>query len=191
MGEPSLLQLFVRPLEAAGIDYFVTGGVAAIVYGEPRFTRDIDLVLAIHPGHADRFLALWPEAEFYAPPRETFLVESARADYGHFNLVHIDTGLSAVCYVAGTSPLHAWAFSKAHRIDIESLAVRIAPVEYVIVQKLSYFQQSGSTRHLEDIARIRRIQGDAIAPAALQPWLSAMGLDEAWTRACALDPEQL
>jgi hypothetical protein len=37
----------------------VTGGVAKIIYGEPRFTRDIDLVLAISPAEARRFLHAW------------------------------------------------------------------------------------------------------------------------------------
>jgi hypothetical protein len=36
---PDLIDLFVRPLDAVGIPYTVTGGVASVVYGEPRFTR--------------------------------------------------------------------------------------------------------------------------------------------------------
>jgi hypothetical protein len=43
--EPSLISLFVRPLNQLGIPYMVTGGVASVIYGEPRFTRDIDLVI--------------------------------------------------------------------------------------------------------------------------------------------------
>ena len=42
VAEPRLIALFVRPLNECGISYLVTGGVASIVYGEPRFTRDID-----------------------------------------------------------------------------------------------------------------------------------------------------
>ena len=46
--EPDLIELFVAPLEAAGItDYMISGSVASIEYGEPRATLDIDLVLLI------------------------------------------------------------------------------------------------------------------------------------------------
>ena len=44
MPEPELFLLFVRPLNRANIRYMVTGSVAAIFYGEPRLTHDVDLV---------------------------------------------------------------------------------------------------------------------------------------------------
>ena len=31
--------------------------VAAVVYGEPRFTRDVDIVVALEPGDATRLAA--------------------------------------------------------------------------------------------------------------------------------------
>jgi hypothetical protein len=36
---------FTQPLEDAGIDYMVSGSVAAMLYGQPRFTTDIDLIV--------------------------------------------------------------------------------------------------------------------------------------------------
>ena len=45
MPEPELFLLFVRPLNRAGIRYAVTGSVAAIFYGEPRLTHDVDFVV--------------------------------------------------------------------------------------------------------------------------------------------------
>lgn len=190
MAEPSLLECFVRPLNASAIRYVVTGGVATIIYGEPRFTRDIDLVLAIGPADARRFLALWSPDEYYAPPEEAFVVESARAAHGHFNVVHVETGLVADCYVAGNDPLHAWAFDHIQWLDVQDLRIPVAPVEYVIVRKLSYFAQSGSTRHLEDIARMRRVQGQAIDLTSLERWIDRLGVGDAWARAVEIEPDQ-
>jgi len=185
--EPSLLAIFVRPLAAAGIRYFITGGVAAIIYGEPRFTRDIDLVLAVRPGDSERFLSIWPEKDYYSPPRDAFEIETARPRHGHFNVFHIETGLVADCYVAGDDPLHAWAFERVQAIEVDGGQLCVAPVEYVILRKLEYFAQSNSTRHLEDIARIRRIQQDRIDQPSLDEWISALGLDEAWERMLGID----
>jgi hypothetical protein len=42
MPEAELFLLFIRPLNRAGIRYVIGGSVAAIFYGEPRFTNDVD-----------------------------------------------------------------------------------------------------------------------------------------------------
>lgn len=43
---PSLepFRIFTRRLDELGLRYMVTGSVAAIYYGEPRLTNDVDLV---------------------------------------------------------------------------------------------------------------------------------------------------
>ncbi len=64
MVDASLMSLFVRPLNQLRIPYMVTGDVASVVYGEPRFTRDIDLVIALRPSDARRFADAWPAGEF-------------------------------------------------------------------------------------------------------------------------------
>lgn len=45
MEQSELLQRIVSELEQMGLRYFVTGSVATIFYGEPRFTNDIDVVV--------------------------------------------------------------------------------------------------------------------------------------------------
>lgn len=39
-----LLKYMVKAFESLGIRYFITGSIASIFYGEPRFTNDIDVV---------------------------------------------------------------------------------------------------------------------------------------------------
>ena len=45
MHAPNLFHIFINPLNHLDIRYVVTGAVAAIIYGEPRLTHDIDLVV--------------------------------------------------------------------------------------------------------------------------------------------------
>lgn len=55
MQEPDLFKIFVDPLDELAIPYIVTGAVASIIYGEPRLTHDIDLVLELfRPGKSIR-----------------------------------------------------------------------------------------------------------------------------------------
>ena len=47
MHPTSPLAPFLQPLESLGLPYCITGSVAASVYGEPRLTADIDVVLLL------------------------------------------------------------------------------------------------------------------------------------------------
>jgi len=47
MPAPSRLAPFLEPLERLRFPYCITGSVAASVYGEPRLTADIDVVLVL------------------------------------------------------------------------------------------------------------------------------------------------
>ena len=51
MQQPDLLSLFVLPLEHSNFEYMVTGSVASTLYGEPRLTHDVDLVIVLDIAH--------------------------------------------------------------------------------------------------------------------------------------------
>ncbi|MCU0285685.1 MAG: hypothetical protein MUF15_04730 [Acidobacteria bacterium] len=44
MGPFELLIIISNVFEKLKIPYFVTGSIASMTYGEPRFTNDIDMV---------------------------------------------------------------------------------------------------------------------------------------------------
>jgi Nucleotidyl transferase AbiEii toxin, Type IV TA system len=186
---PDLLGLFIEPLERTAIPYMITGGVASVVYGEPRFTRDIDVVLALDRAEVRNLLAAFDGADFYVPPREAMEEETGRAEGGHFNIIHRDTALRADVYLAGNEPLHAWALERRRRLQLEATAIWVAPLEYVILRKLQYFQRSGSDRHLRDIAMMLRISGDSLDREALEGWLRRLDLGGVYLQARRYSPD--
>jgi len=48
MQDHNLFGIYLKILNENMIQYMVTGSVASIVYGEPRLTHDIDLVIILH-----------------------------------------------------------------------------------------------------------------------------------------------
>lgn len=86
MTDPDLIGLFVGPLERLGLPYMITGGVASVVYGDPRFTRDVDLVVDLRPDGVTPFMETFGGEAFYVPPEETLLEEVGRGEGGHFNV---------------------------------------------------------------------------------------------------------
>jgi hypothetical protein len=183
MSDPSLIALFVRPLIHLRVPYLVTGGVASVVYGEPRLTRDIDLVIELRPRDARRFAGAWPAEDFYVPPVEVIEEECGRTEHGHFNVIHNQTALRADVYLRGSDALNAWAFAHkvARRIDDDE--VFLAPIEAVILSKLRYYQMGKSDRHLRDIHLMLRVSGEAVDRPELERWAARLGVEGEWEHA--------
>ncbi len=180
MLEPDLIELFALPLNQAGIRYLVSGSVAAMLYGEPRVTLDIDFVVLLRDEDIHRLEMIFPSSQFYVPPPTVIRQEIAREQRGHFNLIHAEFGLKADFYTAGRDELHAWAFRHARHYEISGNVIVVAPPEYVILRKLEYYREGGSEKHLRDIRAILAVSGDLLDHGALQDWLSRLGLASEW-----------
>ena len=180
MPEPELFLLFVRPLNRAGIRYVVSGSVAAIFYGEPRLTHDVDFVVFLNANDIQKLLTVFPASEFYLPPVETMLAETAREERGHFNLIHRDTGFKADLYPTGRDELNAWAFRGKRPVEFEGETIILAPPEYVIVRKLEYYREGHAEKHLRDIRAMLAVSGDQLDRANLSEWIQRRGLEAEW-----------
>src|SRR5688572_27635493 len=147
---PSLFRPFIERLEALGIPYFVTGSTVGGLYGEPRMTHDVDIVVALSVRDVRRFVEAFPIEEFYCPPEDVLAIEVRRGQRGHCNLIHHDSGFKADIYIA-FDELHRWALAHRKSVTLDGLHMSVAPLEYVIVRKLQYFREGGSEKHVRDI----------------------------------------
>ena len=68
MEQGELILQFVRRLNQAGIRYMVSGSVAAMFYGRPRFTHDLDCVAFLNEADIRRLPEIFPPSDFYVPP---------------------------------------------------------------------------------------------------------------------------
>lgn len=189
MPEPDLIELFVRPLNELGVRYLVSGSVAAMLYGEPRLTHDVDLVVFLRAEHIARLPQAYPTPAFYVPPAEAIAIEVARDLRGHFNVIHADSGLKADFYTAGCDEIHAWAFRRIRPYSVRGTAISLAPPEYVIVRKLEYYREGGSDKHLRDIRGMLALSGDQIDREALAEWIHKRGLEAQWEQVAPKQPD--
>jgi hypothetical protein len=179
--EPDLIALFIDPLNRTGIEYMVSGAVAAILYGEPRLTNDIDVVATLDSLAARRLGSEFPSDEFYVPPSEALDEAVAQARHGHFNVIHIASALKVDVYPAGRDPLNAWGLAHRRDLRISGRRVWTAPPEYVILLKLEYWRDGGSGKHVTDIRSILRILGPEIDRDMIEAEANARGLAREWT----------
>lgn len=110
-----LLRYTVQVLERLGLRYFVTGSVATIFYGEPRFTNDIDIVLDLPAGKIAELCAAFPEGEFYVSEEAA---RKAVARRGQFNILHPSSGLKLDLMIPAETPFNQSRFARAQRHPI-------------------------------------------------------------------------
>ena len=84
MQEHDLTHIFRSRLNKLSVPYMITGAIASIMYGAPRLTHDIDLVINLSANKIDRFVAAFPIEDFYCPPKEVIKLEIGRPHSRHF-----------------------------------------------------------------------------------------------------------
>ena len=184
MEQADLILTFTGPLDALGIRYMATGAVASTLYGVPRFTHDLDLVLELPHGRAHDLENAYPLTAFYCPPAEIMRMESHRPLRGHFNIIQHATGFKADVFLIGHDPLHLWAIEQRRHIQISpDHGVWIAPPEYVILRKLEYFRDGTSQKHLDDIRGMLDVSGNLIDHRLIADWTERLHLQNEWKRA--------
>jgi hypothetical protein len=177
---PDIFLVFIRRLNLLQCPYMITGAAASIVYGEPRLTNDLDLVLRLGKVDVHKFVQAFPPEEFYCPPDEVIILEIGRPARGHFNLIHHETGFRADIYLTAQDKLHRWGLANKRSIQVADQAVWVAPVEYVILRKLEYYREGRSDKHLRDIAGILEISAIQINSAWLEEQIAERRLQDEW-----------
>jgi hypothetical protein len=172
----NLFEIFIGLLNQSGINYFTTGSVASIVYGEPRLTHDIDLVISLSKTQLDQLIDLFPPGEFYVPPKEILITEMNRDSRGHFNVIHNKTGFKADFYMTGKDQLAIWAMSNVKKIEFDQIYINVAPIEYVIVKKLEFYKEGKSDKHITDTIGMINNSYDMINTEILEKYCDSESL---------------
>jgi hypothetical protein len=182
MQELDLFKIFTSKLNELKLNYFVTGSVASIIYGEPRLTYDVDIVLEIKTTDTDAFRAAFPQEQFYLPPAEIIQNEMNRSERGHFNVIHHDSGFKADIYLAGKDDFQRWGLDNRKEVPYGNSVLYVAPPEYVIIKKLEFYNEGHSAKHLSDIESILRNSSEIIDRALIEDFASKFGLTDLWKR---------
>ena len=180
MQEPNLFLIYTDILKKNNIGYFISGSIAATVYGEPRLTNDIDLIISLRTDDIKAFVNSFPPAAFYCPPEEIIEIEVKRAANGHFNLIHQETGFKADIYLIGKDEFQIWALKNKVKIPFAGSEIYLAPIEYVIIKKLEWFKEGNSPKHLSDIQFILSNSKDLINFTFLEEHIKVFELESVW-----------
>ena len=137
-----LLKHLINAFESLSIRYFVTGSIASIFYGEPRFTNDIDIVAEIKEHHIPELLKLFPYDEFYI---NEDAVRDAIKHKRQFNIIHPSSGLKMDVIIYKDDAYDNNRFKRIKRISpIENAEANFSSPEDVIIMKMRYYKEGES-----------------------------------------------
>jgi hypothetical protein len=180
MSLPAIMTVFrdvLQRLEGAGIPYMVVGSLSSIVYGEPRMTKDMDIVIDIQAQGTSKFEELFPIDGFYCPPSEILRAEIVSR--GQFNLIHHDSGLKIDVMIRKQSPHAIEEFKRRKKLSFwKGFEAWIASPEDVIIKKLEFYREGGSEKHITDIRGI--LANSDVDQKYLETWISKLVLSEVW-----------
>ena len=170
-----LLALVIGLLDRSGVPYMVTGSLASSYHGEPRSTRDADIV--IDPGREslDRLTAGLLNAGFYV---DRDVAREVYAGRSQFNAIGPDA--SKVDFIIRRDrSFSAEEFRRRQPADLLGTPGFVATAEDVILAKLEWAKATSSERQLDDVAGILAIASGLDVPY-IDRWAAILGVEDAW-----------
>lgn len=192
--DPLALALRVgAALDAQAIPYMIVGSVAAIVHGEYRTTRDIDVVLNLAPKDVRALVDGLRDGFTFLPSDITdalMRIPEARADWqqrASFCAYDKATGFQIDVYLSSGRPFEVAQFQRVQIVEIpgeDGGLLRVASAEDTVLAKLEWYKLAPSDRQWRDVQAILRVQDAALDLAYLRQWADELGLTEllGWAR---------
>lgn len=177
-----LAAILHRVLTRLAVPYYITGGVAAIAYGEPRTTRNLDIVMDIAPTNIDRLVAALEAEGFYVPGVEDVKVGRMTT----LGITHIESISRADLVLSPSGDFDHSKFQRIRPIEVPGIGtLNFALPEDVILAKLRWGQRSQSEKQWRDVLGILKVQGESLDFAYLNQWAERLDLTELLQRAIA------
>ena len=149
-----LLAKIVEILDDLGIPYAITGGFAISVWGKPRSTADIDIIVERAEKNIKPLVKKIVEIDKNVYADED-MIRGALVRNGEFNFIHPDSGMKVDFFVLANNPYNKLKIRRAILRDVFGVtkAYFVSP-EDLILSKLLWAKDSDSWKQKEDIKTV-------------------------------------
>lgn len=176
----SVFRTLQQALDSAGVPYMVTGSFASSTHGEPRASKDIDIVIAPTRDQLIDLIRHFPDDQYYAMEEDAL---EAFANRSMFNIIDFVSGWKVDLIVKKMRPFSDEEFGRRKEVELAGLRLSVATAEDVLISKLEWAKAGESQRQLEDAAGIIRVQGQNLDVEYVERWIRELGLSEQWVAA--------
>lgn len=173
----AFFQYVIEVLERLDIPYMVVGGFAAILYGEPRLTIDVDVLVDMQPRQVKAFVATFPPSDYYVSEEA---VHDSLQRRTPFNVIQPRTGAKVDLVPLPPDPFSRVAFGHRRELvyDATGNTASFITAEDIVVSKLIAHRNSNSDKHLRDIRGVLVMQWDDLNISYIRQQANTQGLLE-------------
>lgn len=168
-------------LEKLKIPYIITGGIAVSVWGRPRHTADVDIVVEIDRIEAMQNLISAIKKGLPKTYPDSEMAVNAFKRKSEFNIIESEYGLKADFFISDQTEYKKMAMKRGKLKKIGGKMIRFISAEDLILSKLLWFKESRSTRQLEDVASVMDIQ-KKLDMVYIKKWVEKLKLQDEWRR---------
>ncbi len=154
-----------KKLNEKRVKYIVVGGIAVNLYGIPRMTYDIDLILDIEDKNLERFLRLLKEWGF-KPKVPVDIMDFAKKEKREdwirnknmkaFNLVNPEWAMSEIDIIINTPVDYKKASININHINLQDVSIPTISIDDLIKMK----QKTGRQQDKADIRYLMRLRNE-------------------------------
>ncbi len=147
-----LLLRVAKILDKLKIPYVITGGMAVSVWGRPRSTMDIDIIIKLKPKNTRMLVK-----ELLNIDKDVYVSEDAIKEAleqkGEFNFIDPNTQLKVDFWIVKNT-FNQQEIQRAVPREFEGYNVQFVSPEDLVLSKLLWHRETYSTKQLDDIKSI-------------------------------------
>ena len=177
MPQEELLAEVAVVLNDAGVAYVVTGSVVTSIYGAPRYTEDVDIVVVAAPNVGPALARAFKPPRYYVDAQD---INDSLKNGIISNLIDTDTARKVDFHpLKSGDPFNLSVFKRRRKVAYGGVELWFPSPEDAILSKLRWARLCGDgERHLRDAAGVYRVQQPTLDMAYIKVWAERLGITD-------------
>lgn len=168
-------QKVISILESLDIRYYIGGSVASSLWGESRYTEDIDLIIDLEARKTMSLHQSFLDADFYSS--DLAMEDAVKGCCSSFNILDQETLEKADLFILQPTSFATVKMDRRIQYALPNgRSIWLSSPEDSVLQKLVWRRDSLSERQWRDILGILKVQGDHLDFGHLRQWAGLLNL---------------
>jgi hypothetical protein len=176
--QDDFLKKLIKALDDCSIPYMISSSFGSSYHGQPRATKDLDIVIAPVEKQLLRFVESLGEGYYVSPEA----VRAAFANNSTFNIIDSLSGWKADFILRKTRAFSRQEFERKGIAEIAGIDVWVTSPEDIILSKLEWSKDNQSERQLMDALGVAVVQWNHLDVDYLRKWAKELRVEDSLER---------